>query len=76
MQASIYDKDWAKDKTMNNCPFCESMPVLNGAPVKMNPILGFLYSGQVMGDDWACPTCNSVFDKDNNLIVMGKLPVG
>ena len=73
MQTVVHSHNLAKGRILNNCPFCGKMPVLNGVSVKMHPVLLFLYSGQRLDSDWACPSCYSVFDKDNNLIVMGKI---
>ncbi len=69
----IYHRNWAQGKRLNNCPFCGLMPTVEGVPVRKSPILSFLYTHAFLEADWACPHCGSIFDKDNNLQVMGVL---
>lgn len=72
-QTKIYSHNWGEGKNLDNCPFCGKLPILNAAPLKMQPILSCLYMGIAFESDWACPSCGSIFDKDNNLLVMGKI---
>ncbi len=69
----IYQHNWAQGKILNNCPVCGLMPTVGGIPVKKAPILSFLYIHPGLESDWECPHCGSIFDKDNNLQVMGVL---
>ena len=71
----VYKKNWAQGRILNNCPVCDRMPIMDGAPVRAHPTMGFLYHGPSMHLHWACPVCGSIFDNDNNLILMGRIPM-
>ena len=73
MHPKIYSQNWGEGRNLDNCPFCGRLPMLNAVPVKMSPISSCLYVGLSFESDWACPSCGSIFDKDNNLLVMGKI---
>ena len=69
-----YYHGWAKNEILSNCPVCDLLPLAGGEPIKRHPLMGFLYAGTSLTPSWSCPTCGSVFDGENNLLVMGKPP--
>lgn len=73
METVSYPHNWGEGKNLDNCPFCNKLPTSNTAPIKVQPIFLFPYMGVSPGADWACPSCGSIFDKNNNLLVMGKV---